>query len=83
MGHYVAVNLKESTDLQTDLLPQTFAKSIVDTTSRTTNYVKVVRWKLLLGQNPTLSQAFYGSFKDLRLWNEVRSAFDLTAYRLK
>jgi len=45
------------------------------------NYSRAQRWNIILGNDPTRSKTFFGSFKDVRVWKSLRSDADLYTFR--
>ena len=62
------------------LLPKSFSKS---TTVDNTILRLSKRWTIYVGNNKELTQSIYGSYKDIRLWNSVRSDEQLYQHRFR
>lgn len=55
--------------------------SVVDSGITNPNINSEFNWQMTLGNDENFSKAFYGSFKDFRLWKSVRSDGELHTNR--
>lgn len=83
-GQYLAVNLDLQNEgqpqdiTQTLLLPQSFTESFTEKSE-----VLSTQWEMYVGNDKLFSKELYGSFKDIRLWQSVRSDAQLYQNRFK
>ena len=83
-GQYVAYNLGDinsETMLKKARQPKKFTIPITNTVDRNPTFVQSITYRAVIGNDVGGNMDMYGSFKEVKIWAELRSDTDLYAYR--